>query len=181
MKRILYAALIMLFSLSFATLAEAQTQLYNQSDKDIALMYDGDVIPVPANTALFWPEAPSGQFIAYIYQRMPGVIDTDARIVKKLGFMTLENENGVIIFDRFQQSLPAVVTNYKDIEVVVEYNNLSVFIQSGATAVLPDIFITPTGQATLLISECQGNLINPAQPLVLSFATSIDCLRAEIR
>lgn len=181
MKTALYATAMLFSFFSFATLAEAQTQLYNQSDNDIALMYGDDVIPVPANTALFWPEAPSGQFVAYIYQRMPGVGDTTSSIVEKLGFMTLENENGVIIFDRFLQSLPAMVTNYKDIEVAVEYNNLSVFIPPGVTAVLPDIFITPASQATVIISECRDNCINLAGTLILDFETSPNGLRAEIR
>lgn len=181
MKKILYAAAILAFSLYFCPLAQAQTQLYNQSDSDIALIYEGVPIPVPANSVLFWNEAPPGQFIAYIYRYISDIEDTSCRVVEKMGFVALENENGIIIFDRFRRPLPVFLANHTSREMLVEYSNLSVFIQSGATVILPGIFITPNGEATVLISECRGDFINPAQPLLLSFKTSLHGLRAEIK
>lgn len=179
MKRIFYAAALA-FSLYFCPVA-AQTQLCNQSDYDINLVYEGVAIPVPANSVLFWPEAPSGGFIAYIYRYISDIEDASSRVVEKYGFVALENENELIIFDRFRRPLPAFLANHTSREMLVEYSNLSVFIQPGATATLPGIFVTPNGEATVLISECYGDLINPAQPLLLSFQTSSDGLRAEIK
>lgn len=181
MKRILYPAAILTFFLYFCPVAEAQTQLYNQSDTDIALIYNGVAVPVPANSVLFWPEAPSGDFIAYIYRYISDIRDTSSRVVEKFGFVALENENGIIIFDRFRRALSASLVNNTAKEILVEYSNLSVFIQSGATATLPGIFITPTAEATVLISECHGDFIGPAQALLLSFETSLHGLRAEIK
>lgn len=181
MKRILYPAAILTFFLYFCPVAEAQTQLCNQSDTDIALIYNSVAVPVPANSVLFWDEAPSGQFIAYIYRYISDIRDTSSRVVEKFGFVALENENNIIIFDRFRRPLPVFLANHTSREILVEYSNLSVFIQSGATATLPGIFITPTAEATVLISECLGDFINPPEPLVLSFKVSVNGLRAEIK
>lgn len=180
MKRI-FTAMTVVFCLCFPGIAEAQPQLCNQSDTDIVLIYNGVAVPVPANSVLFWPEAPSGQFIAYIYRHVSDVDNTSCRVVEKFGFVALENENELIIFDRFRRPLPTFLANHTGREILVEYSNLSVFIQPGATATLPGIFVTPNGEATVLISECYGDLINPAQPLLLSFQTSSDGLRAEIK
>jgi hypothetical protein len=181
MKRIFLYAAMTAFCLCSFQIARTQTQLCNQSDHDINLVYEGVAIPVPANSVLFWPEAPSGQFIAYIYRYISDIEDTSSRVVEKYGFVALENENELIIFDRFRRPLPVLLANHTSKEMLIEYSNLAVFIQPGATVSLSGVFITPTGEATVLISECRGDFINPPQPVLLSFKTSPDGLRAEIK
>lgn len=167
----------LLVLLSFGGFVKSQTQLCNHSDSPITITYNGESLSVNDNESVFWLNAPPGNFVAYVLQQCPVGGDTSL-MVKKIGFVPLVNDHGLIVFNRFDRPLPVFVTNTKNVELVLEYGPNVVFISPGACRQLPDIYVTSDLSATIILSEYRSGQIGVAEAKVVRLLIEKDRLSA---
>lgn len=168
---------VLLVLLILSGLVEGQTQLCNHSDSPITITYKGESLSVNENESIFWLNAPPGNFVAYVLQQCPVGGDT-ALMVKKIGFVPLINDHGVIVFSRFDRPLPVFVTNTKNVELVLEYGPNVVFISPGVCRQLPDIYVTSDLSATIFLSEYRSGQIGTAEARIVRLLIEKDRLSA---
>jgi len=166
--------LVLLFS---SGLAQAQTQLCNHTDNPITLTYKGESLSVNENESIFWLNAPPGNFVAYVMQRCQVGNDTSL-MIKKIGFVPLFNDRGVIVFSNFDQPLPVFVKNTQNVEIMIEYGPNVVFIYPGVSRQLPDIYVNSDLAATIIQSEYRSGQLGKAEAVIVRFRIEKDRLSA---
>jgi hypothetical protein len=160
----------------------AQAKIYNETDKSFTLVYQEDdiyqeeTISVPAFSHVYWDEAPSGNFIAYLYQT---ITTEPSLIMEKLGFVSLCNNDQLIIIDRTLQSLPVFIVNTGSEEFVLEYNRRTIFLQAGQSGSLEGLLLNLKKEAVVLVSSFnEENSMTDPKPIVLKFYLEKDNLTA---
>ncbi len=168
---------VMLVLLLGFLMCRAQTQIYNQTDYSVTITYKGESVSIMGNESIFWTNAPPGKFIAYVLQQRR--IEGDSTLmVKKIGFVPLLNDRGLIVFSDFDRPLPVFVKNSQNVELVLEYGPNVVFISPGDCRQLPDIYVTSDLSATILLSEYRSGQIGAAEARVVRLLIEKDRLSA---